>query len=166
MYYKSIDVFVIKKNGWFVLLEVEENHRSWETVLVTKLCLFLRVFLFLFFAKERLILPALNQMILDEIRQSNGIKSQKINFFMIFCTFFPHKEIFVLKCLQKLFIPFVWNIKNIPSAHQSSTLYLILSHIQVEAKSKWRPCTDPYSVRSQVRTIITMYIVHFPYGKD
>ena len=31
-------------------------------------------------------------------------------------------------CLQKLFIPFTWNIKNIPSVHPSSTFYLKLSH--------------------------------------
>ena len=29
----------LKKNGWFVSLEVEKNHQSWDIVLVTKLCL-------------------------------------------------------------------------------------------------------------------------------
>ena len=28
-----------QKNWWFVLLDVEKNHQSWETLLVTKLCL-------------------------------------------------------------------------------------------------------------------------------
>ena len=37
------------------------------------------MFLF-FFTKERPILIALKQMILDEIKQSNGIKPQKIVF--------------------------------------------------------------------------------------
>ena len=45
-----------------------------------------------FITKERPILTVLKQMILDEIKQSNGIKPQKINFFMIFCKFLPHKE--------------------------------------------------------------------------
>ena len=35
------------------------------------------------------------------------------------------------------------------------------ANIQVEAKYKGRPCTDPYSVGSHVKTIITRYIVHF-----
>ena len=39
-YWKSIEVFMIlKKIGWLVSLEVEKNHQSWETFLVTKLCL-------------------------------------------------------------------------------------------------------------------------------
>ena len=28
-----------KQNWWFISLQVEKNHQSWETVLVTKLCL-------------------------------------------------------------------------------------------------------------------------------
>ena len=52
--------------------------------------------------KERPILTALKQMILDEIRQSNGIKSQKINFFMVFCKFLPHKENFCWKVPSKV----------------------------------------------------------------
>ena len=86
---------------------------------------FLRVFL-VSLTKERPILNALKQMILDEIRQSNGIKSQKTIFVV---SVFLTKKISVGKCLQKGFIPFTWNIKNIPSAHWSSTLYLKLSHI-------------------------------------
>ena len=38
-----------------------------------------------FLTKKRPILTALKQMILDEIKQSKGIKPPKINFFMIFC---------------------------------------------------------------------------------
>ena len=37
-----------------------------------------------FLTKERPILAALKQMILDEIKQSNGITPKKINFFIIF----------------------------------------------------------------------------------
>jgi len=46
---------------------------------------------------ENSILTALKQMILDEIKQSNCIKPQKINFFMIFISFFLTKELSVGK---------------------------------------------------------------------
>ena len=80
-----------------------------------------------FLTKERPILTVIKQMMLDEIKQWNGIKPQKINFFMIVCKFLPHKGNFCWKVPSKVNIPFTCNIKNIPSAHQSSTLYLKLS---------------------------------------
>ena len=123
----------LKKIGWFVSLEVEKDHQSWEPVFVTKVCLRyknqkhslkwkfwtkklnplflecaerhvfrlskitnLRVFL-VFVTKERPILTVLKQMILVEIKLSNGIKPQKINFFMNFCKFLPHKGTFCWK---------------------------------------------------------------------
>ena len=61
---------------------------------------FLRVFL-VFITKERPILTVLKQIILDEIKQSNGIKPQKINFFMIFCKFLPHTGTFWWKVPSK-----------------------------------------------------------------
>ena len=51
--------------------------------------------------KERPILPVLKQMILDEIKQSNGIKPPNNNFFMIFLKFLPHKGPFCWKVTLK-----------------------------------------------------------------
>ena len=86
---------------------------------------------FFFWKKERPILTALKKMILYEIRQSNGIKPQKFNFSWFFVSFNLTKDFFVVvgKHLQKWSIPFTGNIKNIPSAHRSSTLYLKLSYM-------------------------------------
>ena len=80
-----------------------------------------------FVKKERPILTVLKEMSLDEIKQSNEIKPQKFTFSWFFVTFFLTKELSVGKCLHKIFLPFTWNIKNIPSAYRSSTLYLKLS---------------------------------------
>ena len=90
---------------------------------------FLRVFFGCFLTKECPILTVLKQMILDESKQSNGIKPQKSTFLMIFCNFLSHKKNSVGKCLQKLVISFTWNIKKNLSAHQSSSFYLKLSHM-------------------------------------
>ena len=62
---------------------------------------FLRVF-FCFFTKEVRILIALMQKILDEIKQSNGIKPPKNLLFKIFCKFLPHKGNFWLKVSSKM----------------------------------------------------------------
>ena len=68
---------------------------------------------------------------------------KNIYFFKIFFVcFFLTKEISVGNCLQKLFTPFTSNIKNIPSVHQSSTLYLKLSLIRL-------PSLQPTFVRRQ-----------------
>ena len=56
--------------------------------------------------KERLILNALKQMILDEINQSTGMKPQKTLFFMIFCKFIPHKGNFGWKVPLKVIFTF------------------------------------------------------------
>ena len=134
-----------------MLQEVEKNHQSWVTVLVTKLCLrkkkqkktlkwkfltkkwhprFLEYaeghdfrlskitdfdgVLVFFLTKERLILAALKQMILDEIKQSNGIKPQEIYFFMIFCKFFPHNEHFCWKVPSKVIYTFYLKLQKYP----------------------------------------------------
>ena len=55
------------------------------------------------------------------------------DFFVSFCL---TKKMCVGSWLQKLFIPFTWNIKNIPSGYQSSTLYLKLSLIQFKKGTK------------------------------
>ena len=74
---------------------------------------FLRVFL-VFITKERPILTVLKQMILDEIKQSNGIKPPKINFFMIFCKFLPHKGNFCWKVPSKVIYTFYLKHKKSP----------------------------------------------------
>ena len=48
-----------------------------------------------FLTKECPILTALKQMVFDEIKQSIGIKTQKISLIMIFCMFLPVICIFV-----------------------------------------------------------------------
>ena len=66
---------------------------------------FLRVCL-IFLAKKSLVLSALKQKILDEIKQSKSSFSR-------FCvSFFLTKEMFVGKCLQKWLIPITWNISR------------------------------------------------------
>ena len=95
---------------------------------ISKKWVFECVFVF-FLAKEIRILSTWNQKILDEIKQSNGIKPLKNLTFKDFCMFFLTKQFFVGKCLQKLLIFFTWNIKNIPSVQGSSTLYLQMSLI-------------------------------------
>ena len=62
---------------------------------------FKRVFLVLL-TKKRPILTVLKEMILDEVKGSNGIKPQKINFFIIFCKFLPHKGNFCWKVPSKV----------------------------------------------------------------
>ena len=75
-----------------------------------------------FLTKEQPILTALKQMILNEIRQSNGIKSQKINSFRIFCKFLSHKGYFCWKVPSKVIFTFYLKHQNIPSAHHSELL--------------------------------------------
>ena len=67
-----------------------------------------------FLTKERPILTALKQMILDEIKQSNGIKPQKIYFFMIFCKFLPHKGNFCWKVPSKVIYTFYLKHRKYP----------------------------------------------------
>ena len=50
-----------------------------------------------FLTKESLILSALKQKILDEIKQSNGIKPLTNQTFHDFCKFLPHKGNFCWK---------------------------------------------------------------------
>ena len=87
----------------------------------------LRVLLF-FLTRECPILTALKQMILDEIRQSNGIKSQKINFFMIFCKFLPHKDNFCWKVPSKVVYTFYMK-------HQKYPFWAPISHPLSETES-------------------------------
>ena len=68
---------------------------------------FLRVFL-VFIMKQSLILTVLKQMVLDEIKQSNDIKPQKINFFMIFCKFLSDKGTFCRKVPSQNIFPFYY----------------------------------------------------------
>ena len=72
---------------------------------------FLRVFL-VFVTKELHILAALQQMILDEIKQSNDIKPQEI--FMIFCKFLPHKGNFCWKVPSKVIYTFYRKLQKYP----------------------------------------------------
>ena len=67
-----------------------------------------------FLMKKRPILTALKQMILDEIRQSNGIKPPKINFFTIFCKFLPHKGNFTWKVPSKVIYTFYLKHQKYP----------------------------------------------------
>ena len=48
------------------------------------------------------------------IKQSNGIKPQKIYFFMIFCKFFPHKGPFCWKVPSKNIDTFYLKHQNYP----------------------------------------------------
>ena len=65
-----------------------------------------------FVTKKHPILTLLKQMILDEIKQSNGMKPKKINFFMIFCKFLPHKGTFCRKVpSQNIFTFYLKNLK-------------------------------------------------------
>ena len=67
--------------------------------MLSKFLVFEGVFLCVF-TKERPILTALKQMIIDEIKQSNRIKPKKNQFFHeLFLSFFLTKEISVGKCL-------------------------------------------------------------------
>ena len=91
---------------------------------------------FMFLITKKIVLEGflseLKQKILYEPKESNCIKHQKKKLFpKKIISFFLIKKISVGNCLQKLFIPFSWNIKNIPSAHLSSTLYLKLSNIRL-----------------------------------
>ena len=67
-----------------------------------------------FLTKERPILTALKQMILDEIEQSNGIKPQKNNFFMIFCKFLLHKGNLCWKVPSQISYTFYLKHKKYP----------------------------------------------------
>ena len=64
----------------------------WSSCLkISKKREFLKSFFRVFLTKESLIFSAFKQKILDEIKQSNGIKPPKNLFFKIFCKFLPHK---------------------------------------------------------------------------
>ena len=67
-----------------------------------------------FITKERPILTVLKQMILDEIKQSNGIKPQKITIFMIFLNFLPHKGNFGWKLPSKIIYTFYLKHQKYP----------------------------------------------------
>ena len=67
-----------------------------------------------FVTKERPILTVLKQMILDEIKQSNGTKPPKINFFMIFCKLLPHKRTFCWKVPSKNIYTFYLKHRKYP----------------------------------------------------
>ena len=64
--------------------------------------------------KECPILTAFKQTILDEIKQSNNIKPQKINFLMIFCKCLPHKGNFGWKVPSKVIYIFYQKYKKYP----------------------------------------------------
>ena len=64
--------------------------------------------------KERPILAALKQMILDEIEQSNGIKPKDIYFFMIVCKFCPHKGNLCWKVPSKVIYTFYLKLQKYP----------------------------------------------------
>ena len=156
---------ILKNNGWFVSLEAEKNHQSWETVLVTKSCLrqknqktpskmkildkiktwqprFLEsakrhlfrlpkitVFegVFGFFYKGTPFFDCIKADDLDKIEQSNGIKPQKINFFMNFCKSLPHKGNFCWKVTSTVIYTSYLKHQIYPFCAPSSTLYLKLS---------------------------------------
>ena len=90
-----------------------------------------------FLTKERPILTVLKQMILYEIKQSNGIKPQQIYFFMIFCKFLPHKGTFCWKVLSK-------NINTFYLKHQKYPFCAPIFHPLSETESyagftNWAP---------------------------
>ena len=64
---------------------------------------FFRVFL-VYLMKKRPIFTALKQMILDEIRQSNGIRPQKINFFHDFCKLSSSQRASLLDIAFKIYL--------------------------------------------------------------
>ena len=57
------------------------------------------------------------------------LKKTKVNFFTIFCMIIHHKGLLSLKKPFKIIFTFCLRNLNIPSAHQSSTLYMKLSHM-------------------------------------
>ena len=59
-------------------------------------------------------MTAKKQMILHEIKQSNGIKPQKINFSCFFCKFLPHKGNFCWKVPSKLIYSFYLKHQKYP----------------------------------------------------
>ena len=67
-----------------------------------------------FLTRENLILSALKQKILDEIKQSNCIKPPKIHFFMILCKFLPHKPNFCWKVPSKMIYTFYLTHRKYP----------------------------------------------------
>ena len=73
---------------------------------------FLTVFL-VFLTKNSLILSALKQMIVGEIKLSNGIKP-KNHFLKIFCKFLPHKGKFWWKVSSKMIYTFYLKHQKYP----------------------------------------------------
>ena len=67
-----------------------------------------------FLTNERPVLTALKQMILNEIKQSNALKPQTINFFLIFCKFIPHKGNFCWKVSWKVIYTFYLKHQKYP----------------------------------------------------
>ena len=85
--------------------------------------------------KEHPILTVLKQMFLDEIKQSNGIKPQKLTFFMIFCKFLSHKGTFCWKVPLKNIYTFYLKHQKYPfcapifhplSETESYPLYIVV----------------------------------------
>ena len=97
---------------------------------------------FFFLTKEHPILAALKQMILYEIKQSNGIKPQEIYFFMIFCQFLPHKGNFCWKVPSKVIYTFYLKLQKYPFCapifHHLSELSRTLSPSAVRETNKKR----------------------------
>ena len=69
---------------------------------------FLWVFLGFFLTKKSLILSALKQKIVGEIRLSNGIKPPKNLLSQDICKFLPHKQNFWWKVSSKMIYTFYW----------------------------------------------------------
>ena len=107
-----------------------------------------------FFLQGQPYLNALKQTILDEIRQSNGIKPQNDHLKKKIVSFSLRKEIFDGKWIWNICIPFTWNIKQIPSAHQFSTLYLKLSVTSFSHFHYCQYCNTFYISRQLFRTLL------------
>ena len=131
--------FLTKKNGvldfWNLLsvrfLEYQKHQ-------------FLRFFIFYFFWQRNALFWLQNQTILNEIKQSNGIKPQKINFFSIFCKFLPQKGNFFWKVPSKVIYTFYLK-------HQKYPFRALIFHPLPETES----CPSLYILKQRLTTTKT-----------
>ena len=88
-----------QKKSWHpIYLECAERH----VFRLSKISIFEGVFGFV--TKERPILTVLKQIILDEIKQSTGIKPEKIYFFMIFLQVSSSRRNFLVESTVKKYL--------------------------------------------------------------